>query len=95
MTYGCTGPSFFFLQITSQCNAGPYTAVLSDLIDRPAGERYHDRTGNTIMWFAQPPTCQYWEHTAGLPETTITITTGPGPGGRWVDIRKEAQSGDR
>ena len=85
----------FLFQITSQCNAGPYAAVLSDLIDRSAEERYHDRAGHTIMWFAQPPTFQYWEHTAGLPETTVTITTGPGPGGRWVNIRKEAQSGDR
>ena len=81
----------FLFQIASQCNAGPYTAVLSDLIERSAEELYHDRAGNTIMWFAQPPTCQYWEHIAGLPETTVTITTGPGPG----HIRKEAQSGDR
>ena len=85
----------FLCQITSQCNAGPYTAMLSGLHDRSAEERYRERTGNTIMWFAQEPTDQYWDHTAGLPETTVTITTAPGLHGRWVDIGQAAQSTDR
>ena len=49
----------FLFQLASQCNAGPYTAVLSYLLDRSAKERYRDRAGNTIMWFAQQPTGQY------------------------------------
>ena len=31
------------------------------------------------MWSAHEPTGSYWDHAAGLPETTITITTTLGP----------------
>ena len=48
----------FIYQVTSQCNAGPYTPVLHGLQDRPAAERYQDQTGNTIVWFAHEPTVQ-------------------------------------
>ena len=47
------------------------------------------------MWFDHDPTDQYWNHTAGLPETTVTITTAPGPHGAWVDIGRAAQSTDK
>ena len=76
----------FLFQIHSQCNAGSYTAFLDGLQDRTAADRYHNRTGNTLMWSNHEPTAQYWDHAASLPETTVTITTVPGPHGRWVDI---------
>ena len=85
----------FLYQVHCQCNAGLYTSVLNGLRDRTAADRYQDRAGNTIVWSAYEPTGKYWDHAAGLPETTITITTTPGPHGRWVDIGSAAQSADR
>ena len=70
----------FLYQVHCQCNAGLYTSVLNGLRDRTAADRYQDRAGNTIVWSAYEPTGKYWDHAAGLPETTITITTTPGPG---------------
>ena len=86
---------FFLFQIQSRCNAGSYTTFLDGLQDRSAADRYHKRTGNTLMWSNHEPTAQYWDHAAGLPETTITITTVPDPHGRWVDIGPKAQSADK
>ena len=85
----------FLFQVQSQCNAGAYTSVLDGLQDRTAVERYQNQTGNTLMWSPHEPTNQYWDHAAGLPETTVTITTVPGPHGRWVDIGVKAQSADK
>ena len=85
----------FLYQVHSQCNAGPYTSVLNGLQDRTAADGYQERAGNTIVWSAHEPTGKYWDHAAGLPETTITITTTLGPHGRWVDIGAAAQSADK
>ena len=57
--------------------------------------RYLERTGATVVWQARVSDSAYWAHAAGLPETTITITTAPGPRGRWVDIPKAAQKKDK
>ena len=84
----------FLCQVTSRCNAG-YADVLCGLHDQSAEERYRKLTGNTIMWSDEGPTDQYWDHTAGLPETTVDITTALGPHGRWVDIGRAALSAYR
>ena len=85
----------FLFQVQSQCNAGHYSSFLNDLQDRTAADRHQNYTGNTIAWFRIAPTTQYWNHAAGWPETTITITTEPGPHGGWVDIRLDAHSADK
>ena len=85
----------FFYHVHSQCNAGLYTSVLNGLQDRTAACRYQDRTGDMIVWSADKPTRSYWDHAKDLPETTITITSTPGPHGRWVDIQDTAQSADK
>ena len=82
----------FLFHIESQCNAGHYSSFLDGLQDRTAADRYQNRTGNTLVWSRIAPTSQYWSHAEGLPETTTTVTTEPGPHGGWVDIGLKAQS---
>ena len=82
----------FLFQIQSQCNAGHYSSFLNNLQDQAAADRYLNQTGNTIVWSRMAPTAQHWSHAAGLPETTVTITTEPGPHGGWVNIGLDAQS---
>ena len=48
-----------------------------------------------MVWLSEPPTAAYWDQAAGLPETTITVASSPGPHGVWVTILSSAQRRDK
>ena len=49
----------FFYQVHSQCNAGPYTSVLTRVQDEAVAMRYIRRTGAAILWLMAPPNPAY------------------------------------
>ena len=85
----------YFFQVQSQCNAGPYASFLTGVRDESAAMRQIRRTGTTMVWLSEPPTAAYWDQAAGLPETTITVASSPGPHGVWVTILSSAQRRDK
>ena len=85
----------YFFQVQSQCNAGPYASFLTGVRDESAAMRQIRRTGTTMVWLSEPPTAAYWDQAAGLPETTITVASSPGPHGVWFTILESAQKKDK